>query len=146
MVYGGGGITPDVIVPSDTVTDAEQVFLKALAPKSQESYLVLYRTALEQKGKVASNFAIAPAWRYSVYARLTTAGVQISRPAFDAAHELIDRDLERRVASMAFGDSASFRRSIAYDTQLRRAMDLLKSGGTQRDVLAAATNMRPRSE
>ena len=146
VVYGGGGITPDVIVPSDTVTDAEQVFLKALAPKSQESYLVLYRTALEQKGKVASNFSIAPAWRDSVYARLTTAGVQISRPAFDAAHELIDRDLERRVASMAFGDSASFRRSIAYDTQLRRAMDLLKSGGTQRDVLAAATNMRPRSE
>jgi carboxyl-terminal processing protease len=146
MVYGGGGITPDVIVPSDTVTEAEQVFLKALAPKSQESYLVLYRTALEQKAKVAPNFTIAPAWRDSVFARLTAAGVQITRPTFDAAHELIDRDLERRVASMAFGDSAAFRRSVSYDTQLRRAMDLLKAGGTQRDVLAAATQMRPRSE
>ena len=129
-----------------SITDAEQAFLKALAPKSQESYLVLYRTALEQKGAVASNFSVAPAWRDSVYARLTTAGVKISRPAFDQARELIDRDLERRVASMSFGDSAAFRRTVSYDTQLRRAIDLLRSAGTQRELLAAATQSRPRSD
>jgi carboxyl-terminal processing protease len=146
VVYGGGGITPDVIIPSDTVTDAQQTFLKALAPKSQESYLVLYRTALEQKGRVASNFSVEQAWRDSVYARLTSAGVQLSRPAFDAARELIDRDLERRVASMAFGDSAAFRRTVSYDSQLRRAIDLLRKSATQRELLAAATTVRPRSD
>jgi carboxyl-terminal processing protease len=146
VVYGGGGITPDVIIPADTVTDAQQTFLKALAPKSQESYLVLYRTALEQKGAVKPTFAVQPVWRDSVYARLTKAGVQVSRPVFDAAHELIDRDLERRVASMAFGDSAAFRRTIPYDTQLKRAMELLHSAGNQRELLAAATQTRPRSE
>ena len=146
LVYGGGGITPDVIIPSDTITDAEQSFLKALAPKSQESYLVLYHTALEQKSVVAPTFTVQPAWRDSVYARLTKAGVQLSRPTFDAAHELIDRDLERRVASMAFGDSAAFRRTVAYDTQLKRAMELLHSAGNQRELLAAATQSRPRSD
>jgi len=146
LVYGGGGITPDVIVPADTITDAEQTFLKALAPKSQESYLVLYKTALEQKGAVQPSFTVPQAWRDSVYARLTRAGVQISRPAFDAAHELVDRDLERRIASMAFGDSAAFRRTVSYDTQLRRAVELLHNAGTQRDLLAAATQPRPRSE
>jgi len=145
-VYGGGGITPDVIIPADTITDAQQTFLKALAPKSQESYLVLYRTALEQKGKVASNFTVTQQWRDSVYARLTNVGVQLSRPAFDAARELIDRDLERRVASMTFGDSAAFRRTVSYDTQLRRAIDLLRNAGTQRELLAAATQVRPRSD
>ena len=146
VVYGGGGITPDVIVPSDTITDAEQTFLKALAPKSQESYLVLYRTALEQKGSVQPTFAVQQAWRDSVYARLTRAGVQISRPAYDAARELVDRDLERRVASMSFGDSAAFRRTVSYDTQLKRAVALLRNAGTQRDLLAAATQPHPRSE
>src|SRR5688572_22776095 len=146
VVYGGGGITPDVIIPSDTITDAEQAFLKALAPKSQESYLVLYRTALEQKGAVASNFTVQQAWRDSVYSRLTSAGVELSRPAFDAARELIDRDLERRVASMSFGDSAAFRRAVSYDSQLRRAIDLLRKAGTQRELLAAATSVRPRSD
>jgi hypothetical protein len=135
-----------VIIPSDTITAAQQTFLKALAPKSQESYLVLYRTALEQKGAVASNFTVPQAWRDSVYARLTSAGVQLSRAQFDAARELIDRDLERRVASMSFGDSAAFRRTISYDTQLKRAMNLLKNSGTQRELLAAVTQVRPRSD
>ena len=146
VVYGGGGITPDVIVPADTITDAQQSFLKALGPKSQESYLVLYRTALEQKGSVQPTFTVAQAWRDSVYARLTRAGVQVTRSEFEAAHELVDRDLERRVAAMAFGDSAAFRRTVSYDTQLKRAVDLLRSAATQRELLAAATQSRPRSE
>jgi carboxyl-terminal processing protease len=146
VVYGGGGITPDVIVPSDTITDAEQTFLKALAPKSQESYLVLYRTALEQKRVVSPSFTVQQTWRDSVYARLTKAGVQVTHAEFDAARELVDRDLERRVASMAFGDSAAFRRTIAYDTQLKRAVDLLRANGTQRDLLAAVTQPHPRSD
>jgi carboxyl-terminal processing protease len=146
VVYGGGGITPDVIVPADTITEAQQTFLKALAPKSQESYLVLYRMALEQKGSVQSTFTVQQGWRDSVYARLTRAGVQISRPAYDAARELVDRDLERRIAAMAFGDSSAFRRTISYDTQLKRAVELLRSAGTQRELLAAATQPHPRSE
>jgi len=145
-VYGGGGITPDVIVPADTVSNAEQVFLKALAPKSQESYLVLYRTALEQKGKVDAGFAVAPAWRDSVYTRLQKAGVQIQRAEFDAARALVDRDLERRIAAMSFGDSAAFRRTVSYDGQLRRAIELLRGSASQRELLAAVTQARPRSE
>jgi len=146
VVYGGGGITPDVIVPSDTITDAQEPFVRALAPKSQESYLVLYRTALEQKDVVSAGFTVAPAWRDSVYARLTKAGVEIGRAEFDAARELIDRNLERQVAAMAFGDSAAFRRTVPYDSQLRRAIDLLRAAATQRELLAAATQARPRSD
>jgi hypothetical protein len=47
---------------------------------------------------------------------------------------------------MTFGDSAAFRRAISYDTQLKRAMDLLHAAGSQRDLLAAVTAPRPRSE
>jgi hypothetical protein len=47
---------------------------------------------------------------------------------------------------MAFGDSSAFRRTVAYDTQLKRAVALLHNAGTQRDLLAAATQPRPRSE
>ncbi|MDB4885920.1 MAG: carboxyl-terminal protease, partial [Gemmatimonadetes bacterium] len=41
IVYGGGGITPDVLVRDDTLTTAEQAFSKAIAPKSQEVYVTL---------------------------------------------------------------------------------------------------------
>ncbi len=33
IVYGGGGVTPDVLVPDDTLTTAEQQLARALAPK-----------------------------------------------------------------------------------------------------------------
>ena len=95
---------------------------------------------------VPSNFSVAPAWRDSVFARLVGVGVQVTRPEFDAAQQLIDRDLERRVAAMSFGDSAAFRRTISYDSQLGRAMEMLRNAGTQSELLAAATQVRPRSE
>ena len=39
-VYGGGGITPDVIVQDDTLTTTEQQFTKLVAPKSQDFFTV----------------------------------------------------------------------------------------------------------
>ena len=47
---------------------------------------------------------------------------------------------------MAFGDSSAFRRTVSYDTQLKRALELLRNAGTQRELLAAATQPHPRSE
>ena len=35
IVYGGGGITPDILVRDDTLTTAEQTFFKSFAPKAQ---------------------------------------------------------------------------------------------------------------
>src|SRR5690349_21994192 len=47
VVYGGGGITPDVLVRDDTLTTAEQAFSKAIAPKSQDFFVVLNDYTLE---------------------------------------------------------------------------------------------------
>ena len=42
MIYGGGAITPDVVVQPDTLSMPEQQFLKAISPTSQEFYITLY--------------------------------------------------------------------------------------------------------
>ena len=47
VVYGGGGITPDVIVQDDTLTTAEQQFTKAIAPKGQDFITVLTDYSME---------------------------------------------------------------------------------------------------
>ena len=120
VVYGGGGITPDVIIPSDTITDAQQIVPQGVGAEVAGELPRAVSHGARAEGRWCSRSSpCTPTWRDSVYARLTRAGVQIDRPEFDAAHELIDRDLERRVASMAFGDSAAFRRTVSYDTQLR---------------------------
>jgi len=140
VVYGGGAITPDVIVRPDTFSAAEQAFLKATAAKSQDIYVTTYDYAMELKGKVAGNpdFTVAPEWRDELYARLTKKGVTVDRKLYDGAATQIDRMLEQRVARLAFGDSTARRRALDDDLQLRRAIDILKKGQNQKDLFALA--------
>ncbi len=140
VVYGGGAITPDVIVRADTFTTAEQSFLKATAAKSQDIYVTTYDYAMELKNQVKANpnFAVSPAWRDELYTRLTKKGVTLDRKLFDGAQTQIDRMLEQRVARLAFGDSTARRRSLDDDVQLQKALEILRKGQSQKDLFALA--------
>ena len=139
VVFGGGAVTPDLIVKPDTFTTVEQNFIKAIAPKSQDVYVQLYEFGLSQKGKVTSNFVVTQAWRDSLFRRLTTAGVKVDRASFDGSQRYVDRLLENRVARFAFGDSTAKRRDIDDDPQLKRAIEILRKGQSQKDVFALAS-------
>ena len=80
-MYGGGAVTPDLIVKPDTFTTAEQEFRKATAAKSQEMYVILYDYAYELKGKVKPDFTVQPAWRDELYRRFTAKGIEVDRVA-----------------------------------------------------------------
>ncbi|MBI2795440.1 MAG: S41 family peptidase [Gemmatimonadetes bacterium] len=136
LVFGGGAVTPDLIVKPDTFTVGEQAFVKLIAPKSQDVYVQLYEFALTQKGKVGADFQVTQGWRDSLFRRMTTVGVKVDKPTFDAAQRYVDRLLENRVARFAFGDSTAKRRDLDDDVQLRRAIEILRKGQSQKDVFA----------
>ena len=138
VVYGGGGITPDVIVPDDTLTGPEQVFAKAIAPKGQDFLTVRDEYARELAKTVQANFTVQPAWLDEFFTRLQAKGVTSDRKGYDAASRYVSRFLEQRVAHFAFGDSTAKRRDLSYDAPLRKAIDLLSHGGTQRELFVAA--------
>ncbi len=138
LVYGGGAVTPDLIIRPDTFTTIEQAFIRAIAPKSQEIYIQLYEFALGQRGKVGADFKVTPAWRDSLFRRITTAGVKVDRPMYDNAAKYMDRLIENRVARFAFGDSTAKRRDIDDDVQLRRALEILRKGPSQKELFAIA--------
>jgi hypothetical protein len=54
------------------------------------------------------------------------------------ATRFYSRELEQQVARAAFGDGNAKRRDIAYDRQLRRAVDLLKGANSQTALFATA--------
>ncbi|HWP03168.1 MAG TPA: S41 family peptidase [Gemmatimonadaceae bacterium] len=135
-VYGGGAITPDLVVLPDTLTTAEQEFRKATASKSQDIYVTLYDYAYELKSTVKPDFVVRPEWREELYRRLQKKGVEIDRKLYDGAARLIDRELELRIARLAFGDTAERRRSLPDDAQLRKALELLRQGKTQQELFA----------
>ena len=137
-VYGGGAITPDVIVPYDTITTAEQRLARTLVPRSQDVYLALYDYAFGMKDSVRPDFVVTAAMREGFRRRLEAKGVTVDRAEWDAGSAYIDRLLLNRIARLAFGDSTAKRREIPEDTQLRTALDYLRRGRTTADLLALA--------
>jgi carboxyl-terminal processing protease len=143
IVYGGGGITPDVIIPDDTVTTREQEFLKAIGPKSPQVRIALWNYAQELKPQVSSpSFQVRGEWREEFYRRLVAAKVDVDKQMYDAARPTIDKWLSHFVTRFAFGDSAAARREVSDDPQLQRALELLKRGSTQKDLFSVARAVR----
>jgi hypothetical protein len=136
-VYGGGGITPDVIVPDDTLLSGDQEFLRSLAPKAQPFVTTLNQYAMELKGTAARDFAITPQWRDELRRRLGAAGISIDAKYEPAATKVLDRELDRRVSRLVLGDAGARQRSANEDHQLARAIALLSNARSQ-DALFAA--------
>jgi len=137
-VRGGGGITPDVAVRPETLSTGEQEFLRALAPRAAAGNAALYDMARELRTRVRPDFTVDPAWRVDYRRRIEAAGVELRPGQFEAATSVVDQLIEQRVASLAFGDSAAFRRWAPRDAQLARAVQLLKAAPTQAALVAMA--------
>ncbi len=138
LVYGGGGITPDVIVANDTISTAEQEFAKSVAPSFPALRSVLYDYSLQLKSQVRPDFEVKPEWRTELYRRLQAAKVNIDSAEYSAAAPLVDQWISNQVARLAFGDSTAFRRDISSDPQLVEAISLLKRGRSQKDLFSLA--------
>ena len=138
VVYGGGAITPDIIVRPDTLTTTEQKVFNAFAPKTADVRVTLMDYSLELKKTVRPDFTVPPAWREEFYRRLQAKGVTIDHAQYEQAGSEIDRLLGNTVARLAFGDSTAKRRSIPDDNQLVHAIDVLKQSTSQKDLFAIA--------
>ena len=143
VVYGGGAITPDVIVPYDTLTAAELKLARALVPKSQDVYLVLDDYAFSLKNSLKPDFTITSAMREEFRKRLVAKGVTVDRAEWDAGRSYIDRRLDERIARRVFGDSTAKRRESTEDRQLQKAIELLRRGRTTAELLAIAAQAHP---
>jgi carboxyl-terminal processing protease len=145
VVYGGGGITPDVEVRPDTLTRAEKEFMTSIAPKAQQTYRVLNDYAVQVRSTLRPDFTVTPEMREAFFQRLVAAGVPVKKEQYEAVAPLITRLLEDKLATVAFGDSAAFRRGIPQDPQLKRAMSLIQGVQSQQALFAraAAETARP---
>jgi carboxyl-terminal processing protease len=137
VVYGGGGITPDVIVPDDTISSGDQQLARLLAPR-QEFYTLLLDYALELSKTVAPDFKPLPEWRQEVRARSEAKKLHVDAKQWDAGSVWLDRQLEHWVARYAHGDSAAARREVSIDAPLRKAIDMMNKSQNQKELFNVA--------
>jgi carboxyl-terminal processing protease len=145
VVYGGGGITPDVIVPDDTLSTAEQQLARALAPKSAEFYTVVQDYALELSRNVRPDFQVLPAWREELKRRLLERDVAIDQQQWTSGGRWVARQLDFAITRYAFGDSTWVRRDLQNDPELRKALEMMNKGQTQKELFSLAQSAAVRS-
>ena len=146
LVYGGGGITPDLIA-GDTVTPLAEVnFMRALGGSVRQfrDAVTDYARYLKGTGAIYTPaFEVTPAMRDEVWRRMTVRGVDIPKSVFDEADTLVSRFIAFDIARYVFGGEAEFRRRAAVDRPLQRALELARGARTEQDLLRRAAAAKP---
>jgi carboxyl-terminal processing protease len=145
IVRGGGGIVPDIVIRSDTLTEGEREFAKALGANLPQYRDVLTGFALEQKStkKISSEtFQVTPEMRQRVFQRLQEKGVKLTPEEFDQGARLIDEQLGYEITRYVFGRPAEVRRRIADDRQVQTALGLLRQAQSPKELLGLAVAAR----
>ena len=138
-IPGGGGIHPDVVVGSDTMTDSERELAKALGSNIQAYRDIMTAYALELKVQATVKdpaFRVTPAMRAELLRRLRDKGVTVSDSVWTGARKLIEEGFSYEVAHYVFGKAQEFQRRAADDVQVQSAIDLLRRAHTPQELIA----------
>jgi carboxyl-terminal processing protease len=141
-VYGGGGITPDVIAGDTTTPAVEANFLRALGANagSFRDAVTDYALFLKATRAIESpNFLVTPAMREEVWQRMMARRIDIPRPVYDDAEPLVSRVIGFDIARYVFGGEAEFQRRASVDKPLQKALELARGARTEQDLLRKAT-------
>ncbi|HSJ10744.1 MAG TPA: S41 family peptidase [Longimicrobiales bacterium] len=145
IVYGGGGIHPDLVLSPDTLTLTERAyrqatFQSAQFPSAQLAFAVQY---IRANPSLQPGFTVTPEMRAAYYAALRRGGVVVEREAFDAAARLIDQEIGYQVTYSKWGEQVARQRLNAEDPQVAAAADLLRRATSPESLFALAAAFQP---
>ncbi len=142
-VYGGGGITPDVIVMPDTLTSREQLLRSSLSEQGVALSEVAFQFAVEwskDHPELEQDFAVTEEMRSAFRERLDEAADgEVDRELYRDARGYVNWLLGQEVARAAFGEEVRLQRVQRADRQVSRALALLRRAGDTGELLALAS-------
>jgi len=145
-LFGGGGITPDVMVLPDTLTLAEQEAVQRIFRSAGLFSTALFSFAVSyvqqhpdlKLGFSASSADLDRFYRYVVDEH----GVDLSRADYTAAVRFVTYQLEREIALQAWDKEDAFRQVRSTDTQLNEAIDLIRRSASPQALFDVAGEAR----
>ena len=144
VIYGGGGITPDLFV-SDDPADRELELQRSLGDQVGRfrDALTAYALSLKTSRVMSSpDFRVTPEMREEFRQLLQRRGITIDRAQYDAASPLVTRLLTYEISRYVFGVQTELRRRLEEDRIVITARELLSGDITQRTVLERAAAKR----
>lgn len=143
VVYGGGGIHPDVILAPDTLTTDERLFLQELQRYGQQyrgALLAFAVNYLRTAPQLQPGFAVTQEMRDSFFSALVAADVEVDRALYDGAERWVAREIGYEITYSRWGQQAARQRNNADDTQVALAADLLRRATTPESLFALASS------
>ncbi|WP_419858692.1 S41 family peptidase [Candidatus Palauibacter irciniicola] len=139
-VYGGGGITPDLIVYRDTLSTEEQELRRLATRSGAIPRNIVFRWAVEYSNEHDFNegFSVTQAMREEVWTALVDAGAEVERELFDQSQTYVDWLIADELAGAEFGEVPQLRSRAVRDAQINVAMDLLREADSPEALLTVA--------
>lgn len=146
VVYGGGGIVPDVVVLPDTLSVAEQELRQVLLDSEVAFNDLAFRFAVKYHRAhpdLREGFVVDTGLRREFVDYLADeTGATLDSELVDAAGDLVDFQLGRQLATAAFGEDAGLRRAVERSRQVTEAVRLLDGAATPEELLALGEQTR----
>ena len=139
-VYGGGGITPDLVVYRDTLSTDEQELRRLATRSGAIPRNVVFRWAVEyaQEHELTEGFPVSQAMREEVWSELEEAGAEVERELFDRSQTYVDWLIADELAGAEFGEVPQLKSRALRDAQIRLAVDLLREADSPEALLTVA--------
>jgi len=134
-------LVPDVVLGQDTLTTPEATFAQSLGGQIPAFRDVLTAYALDlRKGKAVGSeqFEVTPEMRAEVQRRLRERGVAIEDSVFGGGARIVEEQLGFEIARYTFGPGAERRRRAAGDSQIQRAIELVRGTTSPQALLGLA--------
>ncbi len=141
VVYGGGGIVPDVIVRPDTLTVAEREFFDAASRSGNKYWNVIYRYALEyvrSHPNLQPDFQVTPEMQQQLFNMLAEEGVEVTWEQMQASQRLVQQHVGAEIALAKWGPEARAQRANRDDNVVRAAVDLLRNASDTQSLFGMA--------
>lgn len=140
-LYGGGGITPDLLITPDTLNDDERAAVQELFQSAGTFNLALFNHAvryLQQHPDPQEGFRLSQADLAAFQQVLLDRGVDVAPDVLDRAERFVRYQLEREIALQKWGDLGEFRQTLQHDLQVQRAVELLREAPTPEALFRVA--------
>jgi carboxyl-terminal processing protease len=145
VVYGGGGITPDLLVAASDSINGTRAFWRMIGAQAPKFRDALTEIALAAKGAHAvssPDFAVTDSLRQALLQRAAQKGVKLERTHIDSVSAVLDRLLGLEIARYALGPEAEFKRRIGTDRVIAAALELSNGAQVENDLLRRAGERR----
>lgn len=128
-LLAGGGITPDLLILPDTLTQVEQAAVRSVYQQAGTFNTAMFNFSvrfLQENPGLSRDFTLEDGTLERFYRSLGESGVTVSRESFDQAARFIRFQLEREIARREWGEDGEFLHTAPEDRALQRAVEFLR--------------------